>query len=107
MANLEICDGAAIMDLQKQMTSIQGKLVSAYQKTDTLFGEVKNGVWSGASKDTFFSYMDLLLKYHGSFIGETGDKNPSQEAVDALNTLISNLSSFYETCTELQDLEKM
>lgn len=107
MSNLETCDGAAIMDLQKQMTSIQSKLVSAYQKTDTLFSEVKNGAWSGESKDTFFAYMDLLLKYHGSFIGETKDKNPSQEAVDALNTLILNLSTFYETCIELQDLEKM
>lgn len=107
MANLEICDGAAIINLQKQMTAIQSQLVSAYLKANTLFTEVGNGTWSGASKDTFIAYMDLLLKYHGSFIGENEDKNPSQEAVDALNTLISNLSSFYETCTELQDLERM
>lgn len=105
MSDFAKCNGSEFSLLQNDLISVQTLLQDAYNRVSKLQASINQGDWTGKSKVAMQAYLDLLLQYHGAFIGK--QSNPVQEAVNALNELIKNLENFYDQCKVYQDLEKL
>ncbi len=105
MSTFAKCNGAEFNFLLNDLVSVQTHLKEAYSRAEKLQTQINEGKWTGKSKDTMQAYLNLLLQYHGAFIGKPS--NPLQEAVDTLNQLMKSLEGFYSECAAFQELEKL
>lgn len=105
--HFEKMDGAQFGSLYQDVQKISKCLKDAYSIANVLHNQMKCDDWEGKSKDQMLAYLELLLQYHGSLIGQRGDSNPVQECSLALAELLNHLNQFYFECGIFKKLESL
>ena len=105
MSYFELIEGKKFLEIQSDLKVIQENLVSAYDSAKTLRDKLEEGEWEGEAQKAMTAFMELMLKYHGSLSGVSG--NPVQEAADGVTACTQALENYYADSELYSELEKI
>lgn len=93
---------------------VRDEIEEAYKKALEIYNSVKKSyAWSGKSKETFLSYMNLVLQYHGALIQQKVEEksklavtfNFANEACEAIRECTVNMIRFPDESTTVREME--
>lgn len=99
------CNGAGMQSILDKMKEIQTYLEDAYAYGEEVYKSVESQAllsWSGASRDVFYAFMDLLIQYHAAFLKD--EEGAVICAVEELEKHQTNLENFYTDFCEYQSM---
>ncbi|MDS9473272.1 WXG100 family type VII secretion target [Sporosarcina pasteurii] len=89
MGNVKI-DGRKVDEALAAAKSIEASIKSTAKTCESLLSFVRSANWSGNSRDSFLSYLEIILPYHKEMIDAV------EKQTKALNNLEGYINDFQQ-----------